>query len=156
MTLSAVRFKWYFDSFIIKNKQKQTKEPTTTHILLYSTSKTKHLDIIYAILLPTVTPYGVCLILKINIPQITLFESKWCFKRKEECSQKICLLIKSVKKYSKTLYYCNFPKNLKRGKKMLTSARCSNTSGWSGSRLITLLSSNRASSAFFISCKGEK
>lgn len=65
------------------------------------------------------------------------------------------LVNKSVKKYLKTLYNFNFSKNLKR-QKMLTSARCSNTSGWSGSRLITLLSSNRASSAFFISWKGEK
>lgn len=52
-------------------------------ILLSNMSKTKHLDIIYAILLAIVTPYGVCFILKTNIPQITLFESKYVhFKRK--------------------------------------------------------------------------
>jgi len=52
-------------------------------------SKPKHLDIIYAILLAIVTPYGVCFILKINISELMLFKSKYVyFKRKEECSQK--------------------------------------------------------------------
>lgn len=51
-------------------------------------SETEHLNIIYAIPLARVTLYGQYLILKLNIPQIILFERKYVyFKRKEECSQ---------------------------------------------------------------------
>lgn len=94
-------------------------------------SKTKHLDIIYAILLAIVPPYGVCFILKINIPQITLRTNMHILKERRNVHRKTqvgALVIKSVKKYLKTLCNCNFSKNLKR-QKMLTSARCSNTSG---------------------------
>lgn len=53
-------------------------------ILLYSMSKPEHLHIIYAVPLAKITLYGLCLILNLNIPKITVFERKCVyFKRKE-------------------------------------------------------------------------
>lgn len=47
-------------------------------------SKPEHLHIIYAVPLAKITLYGLCLILNLNIPKITVFERKCVyFKRKE-------------------------------------------------------------------------
>lgn len=74
-------------------------------ILLFSMSKMEHLNI-YAIPLARVTPDGLYLILKLNIPQITLFERKCVyFKRKEECSQKNTKLL-SINQLKYNWKYC--------------------------------------------------